>query len=127
MEDNTTIGCTGPRNYEIVKGPSKGQIFRALEYAYDKIFGVKIVFKIALDYTGRRNDPTVKYIPARIRNLVITGIEHEDTSGKSLHLKGYCEADLRISPLGKEEYTKYRFGAIYNVDTRRGNIEFLEY
>lgn len=104
------------KEFKIVDGPSKDRLFDACKYAYDA--RVKFIprIEIAVGYDGPG------YIPARIKQLKLTGIEHEDGSGQSLNLFGNCLGNFSDNPLEGEEMFSYNFHAYYNAGTRTGKI-----
>ena len=112
--------------YEIVVGPSKDLLFDACKYAYSKNANISVSFSIAAGYTMPANDPTAGCIPMRIKNIRICSIEHEDGSGESFNLHGYCMADLN-SFHANVNYESYRFKAYYNTKNRRGCITFTKW
>ena len=83
------------RQFEIIDGPNKDTLFDACKYAYIKNGStIATEFTVALGYTMPKNHPAAACVPMSITDITIVGIEHEDGSGKSLNLKGYCKADL---------------------------------
>ena len=111
--------------YEIVAGPSKDTLFDACKYAYSKTSKVTVDFAVPVAYTMPPDHPGCAYIPMNIRGIRICGIEHEDGSGESFNLHGYCRADL-TSTSEDATYTFYVFNAYYNSKTRKGTIVFIE-
>ena len=106
------------RSYEIVNGPNKDTLFDACKYAYSKTVKFAIGFGVAAGYTMPRNHPGCAYVPMDMSNVTICGIEHEDGSGESLIIHGFCKAALH----GSSE--SYRFKAYYNAKNRTGTIVF---
>lgn len=119
MNTNTT-----ERLYEIMNGPSRDTLFDACKYAYAKNGKVTIDFVVAVGYTMPEGHPGRAYIPMKLTDIVIAGIEHEDGSGESFNLHGYCRAALNISK--PYTYTYCRFRGYYNAKTRIGTISFNE-
>ncbi len=112
------------KTYEIVNGPNKDTIFDACKYAYSLKTRIPLEFEVALGYTAPPSDSGAAYIPAKIKDLRISGIQHEDGSGESLNLLGYCQADL--TPHRQTAvWSWYRFKAYYNTKRRTGHIVFL--
>ena len=100
-----------PNRYEIVAGPNKDVLFDACKYAYSKHAHVAVVFVVATGYTRMQ-----------ISDIVICGIEHEDGSGESFNLHGYCKANM-----GSPGTTNaVRFESYYSTKTRKGLITFIE-
>lgn len=113
------------RQFEIIDGPNKDALFDACKYAYNSDSTIAIDFTVALGYTMPKNHPAAACVPMSITDITIVGIEHEDGSGKSLNLKGYCKADL--NSFGTDpNYVSYRFEAYYNTKKREGIITFIE-
>ncbi len=112
--------------YEIMNGPSKDRLFDACKYAYDDNARISLDFSVAIGYTMPRNDPGCAYIAMAIRNLRITGVQHEDGSGESFILYGYCSADPRAFNPRSVCYRSYKFEAYYNTKTRKGSIKLIE-
>ena len=110
--------------FDIINGPNKETIFDACKYAY-AIVRVPIDFTIAIDYTQPSGDPKTTYIPMTIKEVQITTIEYEDTTGESLNLRGDCKASLYSITDG--DCSSYRFNAHYNTKTRKGFISFLSH
>ena len=119
-----TKKATDDRYYEIVSGPNTDKLFDACKYAYDKTSIVAIDFSIAVGYTMPKDHPGSAYIPMSITDIVITSVEHEDGSGESFNLHGYCKADLRTLNKAYADYKPYRFKAYYNTKHREGCISF---
>ena len=109
-------------SFEIFSGPSRDRLVDAFKYAYgggDAYVTVK--FGVAVGYTMPPGHPGCAYVPMAIENIVIAGIEHEDGSGQSFNLHGYCTAAL--DTIGKN-LDNYYFRAYYNAKTRSGTISF---
>ena len=118
MNTNTKKG------YDIVNGPSRESLVDAFKYAYDKQSRVNVAFHVAVGYTGKPGDPTTGYVRMHIKDIRIARIEHEDGSGTSFNLDGYCYADLE-SVSSAATYKRYNFKAYYNAKSRKGYIEFF--
>lgn len=113
------------KHFDIVSGPNKDRLLDAFKYAYDKNVKLDVDFKVALGYTAPKSDPGCACLPMSITDIIISGIEHEDSSGESFNLCGYCRVDL-YSPRGVTvAYESYRFRAYYNAKTRKGRIAFF--
>ena len=110
------------RSFEIVSGPNKDTLFDACKYAYSKNSKIAVEFGVALGYTMPRDHPGCAYFPMNMRGVVISSIEHEDGSGESFNLQGYCRASLDIN----QNLKAYRFEAYYNTKKRSGTICFSE-
>lgn len=107
--------------FDIYNGPSRSILFDACEYAYDKGVEIPIDFKVALGTTKPKDDPTAAYIPMQIGDFSIASIGHEDGSGTSLNIIGYCKANL---PINDDGYRPYMFEIYYKTTHREGNIRF---
>ena len=112
------------RNYEIVNGPNKDAIFDACKYAYSENAKLDISFEIAIGYTAPKDDPGCAYVPMAIKDIKITSIKHEDGSGESFNLEGYCKADLSNFGGSVVTYTDYKLKAYYNTKHREGSVKF---
>lgn len=113
--------------YEIIDGPSKSALFNACMYVYNKDAKIAVNFTISQGYSNDTNDATRLYLPLPVTNINITGIEHEDGSGESFILKGYCNADsdylLRRDNTYRYRYS--RFTAYYNTKSRKGTFTLV--
>ena len=112
------------RNFDIVGGPNRDVLFDACKYAYDKNIKFTVNFNVAMGYTMPKNDPRSAYVALGIKDIKICGIEHEDGSGESYNLHGYCQADLDSFGISDNTYHPYRFEAYYNTKNREGKITF---
>lgn len=113
------------RLFEITNGPSKDALFDACKYAYSKTAKITIEPKIAVGCTMPLGPGCgCTYIPMRIKDVVIVGIEHENDSGESFNLRGECQAELKSLDSKKAVYRPYKFKASYNTRTRKGTISF---
>ena len=110
------------RDFAIVGGPNKDMLFDACKYAYSKSTRVGVEFSVVAGYTTPIDDPGCAYVLMSISDMKITGIEHEDGSGESFNLIGYCRVSL--SPLGNSVLEPYKFNAYYNAKSRKGSISF---
>lgn len=120
MNTNTT-----ERLYEIMNGPSRDTLFDACKYAYSKFNKIHVEFTVAAGYTMPKGSPGRAYVSLRLTDIIIAGIAHENGSGESFNLYGYCHADLN-SFGGQVTYKNYYFSAYYNTQTRTGTIKFTE-
>ena len=113
--------------YDIINGPSKSALFDACMYVYNKDAKIAVNFTISQGYSNDTNDATKLYLPLPVTNINITGIEHEDGSGESFILKGYCNVDKDYL-LRKENTYRYRysrFSAYYNTGNRKGSFTLI--
>ena len=111
------------RKFNIEAGPSRDLLFDSAKYAYDADAHVFIKFSVALGYTMPLGHPGCAYIPAKMVGTKIVAIEHEDGSGYSFNLQGYCEASLERYG---DQVEPYKFFAYYNAKTRKGTITFVK-
>lgn len=113
--------------FSIINGPSKSVLFDSCQYAYSKDVKVHINFAIPQGYSNHSNDATKLYLPMQITDLVITGIQHEDGSGESFNLEGYCKVDIdyHIRNDGVCRYQYRRFTAYYNSKSRKGTFTLV--
>ena len=113
--------------YEIVSGPSKSALFDACMYAYSKDAKIAVNFAIPQAYSNDSNDATKLYLPMRITDIAITGIQHEDGSGESFNLEGCCKVDIdyHIRNDGVCRYRYRRFSAYYNAKSRKGSFTLI--
>ena len=113
------------RLFDIVNGPNRDTLFDACKYAYSKNAKVPVGFTVAAGYTMPEGSPGRAYFSLRLTDLTIAGIAHENGSGESFNLHGYCRADLD-SFGSTATYSSYYFSAYYNTQTRTGTIKFTE-
>ena len=114
------------KSFNIKKGPSKDTLFDALKYAYNKDGArVPVSFEIVSGYTMPPCAPGRAYLRMAVKNFCITGIIHEDGSGESFILTGYCDADTRVIH-SQVKYERRRFSAHYNTKRRTGIITIFD-
>lgn len=123
---NTKKTETKEKYYDIVSGPNKDMLFDACKYAYSKTAKLTVEFAVAIGYTMPNNHPGCAYIAMSITDIKIVSIEHEDGSGESFNLRGYCKADLNSLGGSNVTYKSYRFKAYYNSKNRKGCITLIE-
>lgn len=112
------------RNFDIVAGPNRDMLFDACKYAYDKMVQIPIDFIVAIGYTMPKHHPGCAYIPMYISDIKVVSIEHENGSGESFNLRGFCKADPDSTFGNAETCTSYNFKAYYNTKNRSGCITF---
>ena len=122
---DTKISTT-KRSYDIIAGPNKDALFDACKYAYNKSAKISIDFAVVLGYTTPTDNPGCAYIPMSLTDIKISGIEHEDGSGESFNLRGYCKADPCFRREDNMHYKSYEFRAYYNSKSRKGRINLIE-
>lgn len=115
---------TQKRRYDIVGGPNKDLLFDACKYAFSEAVKIPVNFAVAIGYTAPKSNPNRCYIRMKIANIKIVGVEHEDGSGESFNLRGYCDADLRSINSTGVSLSHYRFDAYYDSKRREGSIVF---
>lgn len=109
------------KRFDIVSGPNKDDLVKAFKDAFDKKTETdQVKFDIALGYIGTNNGKA--YTNMKSKDFKVTGIEHEDGSGHSFNLKGYCSADIRFGVRDAVIYQPYKFEAYYNAETKKGYI-----
>ena len=89
----------------IIGGPDKEMLFVCCQHAYGDSVSITAKFKI-----------TGEAAIAQIVDAQICGIEHEDGSGHSFNLRGYCTAKLGSDVVPEP----YKFEAYYNTATNDG-------
>lgn len=109
------------RLYRIFNGPSRDTLFDACKYAYDKNAVIPIFFGVADYYTAPLSDPTCAYTTLEVSAIKICEISHEDGSGVSFNIRGYCMVKFSN---GRNEMKTCSFEAYYNARTREGHISF---
>ena len=114
-------------SFEIANGPSRDAIFDAIKYAYDDEAKIPLEFLLAHGYTMPQGSPGQAIVPVKTKAWRLTSVQHEDGSGVSFNIEGYCKANLRLStPERAIGYLAYRFKAYYNCRSRNGMIELTE-
>ena len=112
---------TMDRQYLIFSGPSRDTLFDSCKYAYDKNAVIPIFFGVAEGYTAPLSDPGCAYAALEMSITKICGISHEDGSGVSFNIRGYCMVKFSN---GRNEMKTCSFKAYYNARTRDGHISF---
>lgn len=113
--------------FSIINGPSKSVLFDSCQYAYSKDVKVHVNFAISQGCSNHGDDATKLHLLLPVTNIKITGIEHEDGSGESFILKGYCYVDKDHLLRGDHTYRyKYsRFSAYYDAKSRKGTFTLI--
>lgn len=109
------------RNIE--NGPSADRIFMACKYAYDDNARVEVKFEIAEDYFGDSGGARA-HLRGVLEDVRITSIKHEDRSGHSFNLTGYCKTDFDKNGNGSSKLVAHSFTAFYNAKIRKGTMVF---
>ena len=131
--------------FNIVDGPGRERVFDACEHAYDKGYKIEVEFKIVFDSTDGCD--MTNAFTLYMSDFKLNRIGHNDNSGYSFILGGWCKADLgfddnnprfyrmrtyyhensRLPHPEIDDYLQpYSFEAHYNAKTRRGRISFLQ-
>ena len=109
------------RTFKIEEGPTLNRIIDAFKYAYDKNARVELQFSVAEGYTTPTDQPGCAYVPLKVQDFRLNTIQHEDGSGHSLNLEGYCRAGSQ-----NEVPQPMQFKAYYNTATRTGTMQFAK-
>lgn len=107
----------------ITGGPSLKILLNACEHAHDKNnqIGADFVVRVDRPFSMRRRYGGETYL-AKTKDLHITGIKYEDSSGFSFTLTGRCE----IFRGGIPGLRSYKFEeAYYNVESEEGYMEIF--
>ena len=104
--------------FKISSGPNRDTIFDACKYAYDKNVVIPLEFGVTGEYYPLPNESTSLTLIV-MQNVHVRSVEHEDGSGHSFMLRGWCEV---ITP--KASWRTRHFRAYYNAKNRTGHIEF---
>ena len=96
--------------YVIKNGPSRDTLFDACKYAYDKVSNVPVDFEVHDSTTGTR---------IKITEWKIVSVSHEDGSGHSFNISGYCKTNVRGYGIMSVDFKAY-----YNARSREGSIRF---
>lgn len=120
MNTNSSSETTS-YEYLIFGGPNRDTLFDACKYAYDKDAVIPIFFAVAESYTAPLNGPICDYTALEMDVTSICGISHEDGSGVSFNIRGYCMVKFSN---GRNEMKTCSFKAYYNARTRDGHISF---
>ena len=107
------------REYPIVSGPNRDTILDAFKYAYDRASHVDIDFFVSEGLSMPEGHPGAAEVNMDVENWHMTSIQHEDGSGHSFNLEGWCCPKLD----GKRVYADFK--ACYNARTRKGTITFI--
>lgn len=107
--------------FEIIGGPNKDLLFDACKYAYDKLSNIAIDFTVISGYTTSPDDPACAYVVMNVSDFKIAGIEHENGSGESFNIHGYCKLNQDTQGILA---CSCRFKAYYNARSRKGTISF---
>ena len=101
--------------YDIIGGPNRDQLFEAAKLTYERGIRFSIKFDIVEGYSSPDlDDPTAMAFLLDVTDIMIVGIAHEDGSGHSFNVEGFCNVE--------GEHKKYI--AYYDTESMGGNIIF---
>ena len=105
--------------FKIMSGPSRDRLIDAFKYAYDNAT-IPVDFIISLRQISENH-----FIEMCVDDFRIVGLQHEDGSGHSFNVSGYCSASFAEpkSEMHKPIMYHCRFRAYYNAATRKGTIK----
>lgn len=109
---------------KIVNGPSADRLFDACRYAYDSKVKIPVHFGIVAGNSMSKDHPGCAAILAHSCDLILTSIEHEDGSGNSFNIGGYCKG-FKVGPYDEPKYADCRVKIFYNSKSRNGFINFF--
>ncbi len=109
---------------DIVAGANGDALLDACKRAHENDAELPTNFNVTISYAEPNNSPGHAEIKVAISSIKIAKIKHENDSGESFNLQGYCKADLDSSANVACEL--YGFEAYYNAKTRKGHITFIE-
>lgn len=112
---------TEGKSFDVVNGPSKDRLIDAFKYAYSKQTQISVKFSVVLSYTAPKDDPSCVRLIMLIDDFHIVSLQHENGSGHSFIVEGYCQASLHS---GTTQLEPYDYNMYYNAKTRKGTIEF---
>lgn len=121
MDTNRLHLHSAKETFKIVSGPSKDRLVDAFKYAYDDTTSIPVSFVISLRQISENH-----FVEMCVDDFRITSLQHEDGSGRSFNVSGYCSASFvePQSELHKPIMYHCRFKAYYNAATRKGTIKF---
>lgn len=99
-----------PLSFNIEGGPSADRLIDSFKYAYSK------EVKVPVSFTVVREKGDHKYAISEVTSAHIATMAHEDGSGHSFNLTGYCQI-----PSGETK----KFLAYYNTKTRKGTMSII--
>ena len=108
-------------SFEVMDGPSKDRLIDAFKYAYDKEARVPVEFSVARGYTAPKDNPGCAYVVLDAKDFRILSLQHEDGSGHSFNIEGYCTANVD----GRAKRFCW-FKMYYETKNRKGVITFKE-
>ena len=99
-------------SFKIINGPSRSDLFVAMEYAYEAKFPIRFY----LEGDSMPQADSVAFM-LDAENIIIHTLQHEDGSGHKFNLEGYMDARVKSN-----YYAPYKFRAFYNAKARKGHI-----
>ena len=88
---------------------------------FSKQAHVPVAFGVVKDCVAPRDDPSHTCTMLATKDFRILSLQHEDGSGYSFNIEGYCKARPQG---GKNSLTEHRYTMYYNAKTRKGTITF---
>jgi len=110
--------------YDIVAGANGDALLDICRRTCENDAKLPTNLNVTISYAESNNSPSHAEIKVTISSIKIAKIKHENDSGESFNLQGYCKADLDSSANVACEL--YGFEAYYNSKTRKGRIAFIE-
>ena len=85
---------------------------------------MRTIFTVIFGFTAGKKDPGRAAMRREITGIQIAGLSHEDGSGESFNIIGFCHDQAFLTSMG-EKYDGY-FEGYCRTDTRTGHIVFYE-
>ena len=105
-------------HYPIHSGPSRDLLIDAFKHAYADNVEVVLDFGIAAAYTSEPNKGDAAFTKLPAKAFRIERLSHEDGSGQSFNISGYCLAGYT-----NEALRPYGFEAYFHCRHREGWIK----
>ena len=102
--------------FNIVGGPSKGDLFDSCKHFARGRSLVELEFTVLVGYTAPISNPGCAEVRRTVKDVAICSIEHEDGSGESFNLAGYAQVG---------ESHRRKFTAYYSTKRRTGVIKLI--
>lgn len=105
--------CNEEESYEIIAGPSLGDLVDALKYAYNKAHPIRVTFTIVEEpvMPGRTEATRI----CQVIKALIEGVTHTDDGGVNVSVEGYI-TESRAFPADEH------FWAEYDAQKRKGHM-----
>lgn len=105
-------------SYSIIDGPDARSLFDACRFVYTKNVYYDVYFKITEYYNEALDGTSCEKKPLLASDFHIVGIEHDNGTGESFRIKGYCNVT-------ENDITEnYAFVSYYNTQSKKGIILF---